>query len=308
MASFEKIILVTQHTRLDGLIRKFNTKGQAKFYLEHSGGDFKSYEEEHSAYHEALDTLRRSLDFGIPIQQIEKGLLANYMFQKSDLIVTLGRDGLVANTAKYVGSQPIVAVNPDPTRIDGVLLPFLPTKVRHSLDNLFSEKASVRKVTMAEVELNDGQSLLAFNDLFIGASSHVSARYQLHFQGQSEHQSSSGVIVSTGAGSTGWLSSVFHMAHGLAEFTGGEIGTPPSLTWEDPRLVYVTREPFVSRHSSADLVAGEISPGEDLVVESSMPEGGVIFSDGIAKDYLSFCAGTKATIRAAKQQACLVVG
>ena len=34
------------------------------------------------------------------------------------------RTGLVVNTAKYLDGQPLVAFNPDPARMDGVLIPF----------------------------------------------------------------------------------------------------------------------------------------------------------------------------------------
>ena len=50
--------------------------------------------------------------------------------------------------------------------------------------------------------LNDGQRLLAFNDFLIGHRTHVSARYRLTWHGRTETQSSSGILVSTGAGST----------------------------------------------------------------------------------------------------------
>jgi len=55
---------------------------------------------------------------------------------------------------------------------------------------------------MARARLNDGQELLALNDLFIGRRTHVSARYALRVGDYVEDQSSSGIIVSTGAGST----------------------------------------------------------------------------------------------------------
>ena len=71
-------------------------------------------------------------------------------------------------------------------------------------------------MTMAQAELNDGQRLLAVNDLFIGARTHVSARYRLRYQGREEDQSSSGLIVSTGAGSTGWYRSLLTGAAGIA--------------------------------------------------------------------------------------------
>lgn len=306
--SFERLVLVTQSTRMEGLIRRFQTKGQARFYLEHSGGDFEAYAAEHAAYHEARDSLHRALALGLPFQELPREHLPSFLFREADLVVTLGRDGLVANTAKYVGAQPIVAVNPDPARIDGVLLPFLPTMVRGAVQAVLEGRARLREVTMAEARLADGQRLLAFNDLFLGAASHVSARYRLSFHGQDEDQSSSGVIVSTGAGSTGWLSSVFQMAASVTRLTGGEPGPAFTLPWDDPGLVFVTREPFVSKASAAALTCGRLGAGEALVVESAMPEGGVIFSDGVQADYLGFCSGAVATVRAAAQRARLVVG
>src|SRR5271169_3131819 len=120
---YKKLIIVTRKTRLQALVERFNTRPQAKFYIEHAGGDFVDYEREEDAYQRSLDTLRRSLEFEIPQQLVDRGLVPTFHFQKDDLVVTLGQDGVVANTAKYVGNQPIVAVNPEPSRFDGVLLP-----------------------------------------------------------------------------------------------------------------------------------------------------------------------------------------
>ncbi len=101
--------------------------------------------------------------------------------------------------------------------------------------------APTRSVTMAEAVLNDGQRLLAFNDFFVGRRSHVSARYNLRWRGKAEPQSSSGVLVATGAGSTGWLSSVFNMMRGVNNWTGGQAGQPVQLEWQDRRLAWVVR-------------------------------------------------------------------
>ena len=51
-----------------------------------------------------------------------------------------------------------------------------------------------------------------------------------------------------------------------------------------------------------------IEAGDELVLESLMPMGGVIFSDGVEADFLEFKAGTRATIRAASHRARLVTG
>ena len=51
----KKIIVVTRETRLVGLKRRFNTARQAKFYVEHLGGDFKDYTTEQEAYQAAIE-------------------------------------------------------------------------------------------------------------------------------------------------------------------------------------------------------------------------------------------------------------
>ena len=66
--------------------------------------------------------------------------------------------------------------------------------------------------------------------------------------------------------------------------------------WEDPRLVYVVREPFVSKSSGASLVAGILEPGLDITIESDMAANGVIFSDGVEADALEFNAGAVARV------------
>jgi NAD kinase len=304
---FKKIVIVTRRTRLQELVERFNTHSQAKFYIEHSGGDFADYEREDDAYRTALDLVRRSLDFELPHQLVDRALVPTYKFQKEDVVVTLGQDGLVANTAKYAGAQPIVAVNPEPTRFDGILLPFLPDQARTAVGQVLDAKAAFREVTLADATLNDGQRLLAFNDLFLGARSHVSALYRILRDNRSETQSSSGVLVSTGAGSTGWISSVFNMASGVTSFCSGRPVTGIRMPWEDRRLLYVVREPFISRHSQAGIVAGMLETGEELVLESLMPSGGAIFSDGMEADFLQFNSGSIVRVRAAEQRAHLVV-
>lgn len=307
MAEYEKIVLVTRKTRLAELVERFNTRSQARFYLEHAGQDFEDYAQEDDTYRRALDSLRGMLELGLPVQQVDRALVPTFLFTGKELVVMVGQDGLVANVAKYVGAQPIVGVNPDPARIDGVLLPFGVDKARMAVHHVLEERARFREVTLAEAVLSDGQRLLGFNDLFLGARTHVSARYSLSYESHAETQSSSGIIVSTGAGSSGWLSSVFTLAQGLTAVTGGQPGQPWRLAWEDPRLAFVVREPFISRHSSASMVGGFVSAESALVVESRMPSGGVIFSDGVEEDFLAFNSGTTARVRPAAQRARLVV-
>jgi NAD kinase len=307
-AAFEKVVLVTRKTRLTELVERFNTLAQAKFYIEHSGGDFQDYELEDESYRKATDVVRRSVEVGLKVQVVDRSLVPTFTFLPQDIVVTLGQDGLVANTAKYVGRQPIVAVNPDPGRFDGILLPFLPEHAHQAIERVAERKYHVRPVTLAEAKTNDGQRLLAFNDLFIGPQSHVSARYRIHWHGAAESHSSSGILIATGAGSTGWMSSVFNMAAGVERLVGARAVKGFSFPWEDRRLLFVVREPFVSKHSSAEVVAGWIEGEQRLELESQMPTGGVIFSDGIESDYVQFNSGARVAVGVAEEAAQLVIG
>lgn len=322
------VAIVTTQTRLKGLLARWGSRSSAKFRLNQAqaiqrlavagtdmeltdeqqvADDFDKYEQEDRSYNEAVQKLRSEVDIGLPIAMVPREYLPNFDFLNCCAVIVIGPDGLVANTAKYVGDLPILGINPNPRHIDGVLLPIELRAARGVLQRTIKQNAKIREVTMGEVELNDGQKLLAFNDFFIGCRTHSSARYMLQTEAASEPQSSSGVIVATGAGSTGWLSSVFNMARGVTQLAGGTAGDAQRNAWEDRRLTWVVREPFASRSSSANLVAGVLDENKRLQLESMMSDNGIIFSDGIEADGIDFNSGSIATVRVAQQRAHLVV-
>ena len=321
------IALVTRQTRLRLLQHRWGTHGNVAFNIltnrraqaraqdlemirqaeVEANAEFSDLQQEDLGYQQVIKQLQGELDFGLSVQMVDRNFLPNFDFSRFEVVVVVGQDGLVANAAKYVGRVPIVAVNPDPDRFDGVLLPFQVREARSAVDRVLRGRFTERGVTLAQVTLQDGQRLLAFNDLFVGASSHISARYTLRLGERVEAQSSSGMIISTGAGSTGWMSSVLNMARGVAQAVGKPWNVPTTLDWEDRALLWAVREPFVSRTSQANLVFGRIATDADLVIESNMSAGGVIFSDGVESDFLEFNNGSIATIGVAEQQARLVV-
>ena len=309
--TIDRIVLVTKKTPLEELVERFNSSAQARFYLEHLGGSFDEYQASHARYAAAVAGVRRDLPRGLKLHVIERTFLPNYLFAENDLVVTVGPDGLVVNTAKYLAGQPILAINPDPQRVDGILLPFGVDEAGEWAARAAAGRAPMRQVTMAKASLNDGQTLYAFNDLFIGPRSHVSARYRLEYDSRAEDQSSSGLIVSTGAGCTGWLQSIITGSVRVAAGVTGLDLTPPApesyrLPWEADELYFAVREPFTSRTSQATLVFGKLSARRPLTIRSYMPENGVIFSDGLEGDYLSFNSGTVATVGVAERKASLV--
>ncbi len=305
--SVEYAIIVKNKTRLESLVERFNTKAQAKFYIERLGGNFEDYEVEHETFQYSLNSLQTQLSRVIKHKTLERVYMPSFIFSENHLIVVIGQDGLVANTAKYSKGIPIVAVNPDKQRYDGVLLPFDTSDFIGGVESVVSNNYQSKTMRFAEALLNDGQRLLAFNDLFVGASTHISARYKISYNNKVEEHSSSGLIVSTQAGSTGWLSSIFNMAYGVTGMFEKNLKTKrPKL--KDNELLFAVREPFQSIRTQTGITAGLIKNQSRLTIESLMPTSGVIFSDGIESDFLKFTSGSIATIGIAKETAKIVTG
>lgn len=305
-----KIVLVVRQTRLDELIARFNTIGQAQFYVEHLGADFSDYLMEHDQYKKSLTLAENALQQLGRVQVLKREFLPNFVFGDNDTVVVLGQDGLVANTMKYLNRQVVVGVNPDPDRWDGVLLPFRVRELQQIVREVFQGKRQTSSVTMAQAELTDGQQLYAVNDFFIGARTHVSARYTLNLGDRQESQSSSGIIISTGLGSTGWLRSVITGSVGIAGAIMHQTISAESegrFAWDADYLCFSVREPFPSRTTGTSIVFGKIPRGKPLYIESQMAGNGVIFSDGIESDYLEFNSGMRAIFRVAEKSGHLVV-
>ena len=305
-----KIVLVKRKTRLENLIQKYNTEGQVEFIIEHSGGDFTDYKIEDKRYKETLTKITSELQKIARVQVLDRDYISNYIFAKDDIVVAVGQDGLVANTLKYLDGQPLIGVNPDPMRFDGVLLPFKPDDVELIVKEVLNKNRSFKEITLAKATLNDGQSLLGVNDIFIGQKTHVSAQYILNQNDKNERQSSSGIIVSTGLGSTGWFKSILAGASKISTGCSGkevELRQKEEFRWNSDFLYYTVREPYPSKWTSDTMVFGKIDKTNSLKIQSLMPENGVIFSDGVEEDYIEFNSGNEAVISIANHKGLLIV-
>jgi len=311
MVEIERIVVITRKTPLEELVLRMNSREQARFYLEQNQVSFSDYEQADRQYQRALETVTRQLPRTLKQQFIDRDFLPTYQFDEHDLVITLGPDGLVINTAKYLSTQPILALNPDPQRVDGVLIPFSYTEVGAWVEKALRGAVKITRVSMVKATLNNGQVLYGVNDLFIGPRSHGSARYLLQLGRRGEQQSSSGIIVSTGVGCTGWLRSIalgaWHITHYFTDQEGKDEKPPGpeqlALGWESEQLWFSVREPFPSHTSQAEMVFGQIAPRQEMIITSQMPGYGVIFSDGIESDYLEFNSGAIARIGLAERKA-----
>jgi hypothetical protein len=229
--------------------------------------------------------------------RIQRQDVDRFLFEPDDIVVAVGQDGLVANVAKYLHGNPVIGINPDTARNPGILVPHRPARFPELLDLTIQRQAVIEERTMVEARLQDGQSLLAVNEIFIGHQSHQSARYELKWEAQSEKQSSSGVIVTTGTGATGWAKSIHQERNSTLDLP------PPTAQ----RLCFFVREAWPSIATGTSLTEGDLDASEHLEIISGMENGGVIFGDGIESDYLDFDWGERAQVGVATQRLHLVV-
>jgi len=289
----DRIVVVTKPTPLDELVAKHHTEGMVRFVLEQEGEAAEPYFREHAAYAASLAEVARQIPSDIPVAYVKRQDLPHFLFREKDFVVAVGPDGLFANLAQYVADQPILGVNPGVFGA-GTLMLFKAREVGPILNLAQKGEVNTESLPLARAEVG-GKVLWGVNDIYIGRKDKVSSRYELSFDGQTELQSSDGILISTGIGSTGWLRAVRTMLENLME----EPDTPHLLSESpqasDEELVFVVMNPFPLA-GEVKLVTGRIVPGVECTVRSRMPRGGYLFSDGIVEKGLEFPAGATAVV------------
>lgn len=291
-----RVVFVTRESDYDLLLARHATREQARFFLDRRGQSLDELEERHRRQDEALKSARALVPGDWRQALVSRGGLDRFLFTPEDIVVALGQDGLVANVAKYLAGQPVIGVNPMPELYDGVLVRFPAGEVGKLLAATHAGAVVQQRRTMVEGRLDSGERLVALNELFVGHRSHQSARYEIAGQDGVEEQSSSGIIIASGTGATGWARSIM-----LA--TGQDVPLSP----EERALGWFVREPFPSRATGTKMRSGRLDT-EPLAVTSHMNEGGVIFADGIEQDYLAFDWGRRLHVAVAQQALSLVTG
>lgn len=291
-----RVVVVTRPTEWEQVLARHGTRGQAAFFLATRGQNIDEIEARHASLGRALSVVSRSIPADFRRARVTRADLDRFVFEPDDVVIVVGQDGLVANTAKYLTGQPVIGLNPDRAHHDGVLVPHPPERVGRLLGAVLARRAELELRTMVQAELDDGQRLLALNEIFVGHRTHQSARYRVDFERESEHQSSSGVIFATGTGATGWARSISRERREPLELPR------PS----DRRLAFFVREAFPSVATGTHLTQGLVEIGTQVEVVSEMTEGGVLFGDGIENDAIELPWGVRARVTVAEMQLGLV--
>ena len=293
----DRIVIITKPTRFEDLITTHLTEGAAEFTLGLNGQSIEPYRLEHKTYKGALVQIQQQIPNDCNVAFVTRKDIPTFLFRESDIVIICGPDGLFANTAKYLSDQPIITVNPDPS-VRSILMLHSPDKVGKLILDVQAKKHTLEAVPLLKASVNDGESVVwGINDLFIGRKDHVTAIYKITFgvDNRTERQSSSGIIVSTGVGSTGWIRSVVEMMKCLGSYGPTcKLARLPRPT--DKELVFVVREPFPSPTTGTSLTTGRITPEVSLTVYSEMSKGGCIFSDGVIEKAVDWNSGSKVVV------------
>jgi hypothetical protein len=290
-----RAVVVHRRTELEELLERHGTRGQAAFFLESRGRSLGEVELRHDAVAEALAAVSSAIPLDWRRADVERADLDRFLFGPDDVVVVVGQDGLVANAAKYLDGQPVVGLDPEPDRNPGVLVPHPPDACGALLRAVVTGSAEYDERTMVEAALDDGQRLVALNEVFVGHASHQSARYRLSTQAGDERQSSSGLIVATGTGATGWARSIWLQSRSALELPGPV----------DPQLAWFVREAWPSPVTGASLTEGALARGETLRLVAET-EGLVVFGDGIESDRSTLAWGQELEIHVATRTLRLV--
>ncbi|WP_028653500.1 inorganic polyphosphate kinase [Nocardioides halotolerans] len=296
MSLAPRVVLVHRRSEYDELVGRHGSHGQAAFFLSSRGRDITEVVSRHEAQAEAVRVVSAAIPVSWRRGEVEREDLSRFLFAPEDVVVVVGQDGLVPNVAKYLAGQPVIGIDPEPGRNPGVLVRHPAADAGSLLLAVVAGELPQAALTMVVAEADDGQHLVALNEIFVGHASHQTARYTVTVPGgASERQASSGLVIGTATGATGWCSSIWRERHST-------LALPSPV---EPALAWFTREAWVSPVTGDTLTEGRLGAEPLLVtVESNRL---VAFGDGIEDDHLTLGWGQQLRIGLADRALHLVV-
>lgn len=219
----------------------------------------------HDAHRVTLLEVERALKAaGFSFRRVYRARLRPPMTE-GRLVVSVGGDGTLLDTSHKVTSSPVLGVNSDTARSVGFLCAAHRGTFAALLEEVLTGAWVPTPVRRLEALIDDAPlPFPVLNDLLVAHKNPAAtSRYLIEHAGIIEDHKSSGVWVSTAAGSTAAMASA-----------GGEV-----VALDDPRSQLRVREPFVADGPCIRLGTLWLLPDEKVVVTSKMREGRV-YLDG----------------------------
>ena len=188
--------------------------------------------------------------------------LTNQLCKNKDLVIVVGGDGTFLRAAHHTDDTPIFAVSSDVMYNEAFYAQAAPKDFVKKFKLLLAGKFRIKKLPRLEGKINGKKMpLAAINEIFVGSSHpYHTSRYELKVRGRKEFQKSSGVLITTHTGSTGWAKSA---AKGKLKIAKKGFG-------------YVVREPYIGRLTKSKLLKGSLRAKDKVIVNSQMYAGIVV--------------------------------
>ncbi len=235
----------------------------------------------------ALATVKNALEkhkLGYEISN--RNSLDKSQFKGRDMIIAIGGDGTFLRAAQFIGTELLFGVNSDVKDKEGFFMKSNRADFEGKLNRIISGRAEIKKLPRLEAHINSRRvGTLALNEFFIGQKrAYNAAKYAIQLGGKKEMQKSSGVLVTTPAGSYAWAKSCCSR----------------TMPLNSKDYQFVVREPYEGTlFKNYRLKHGTLRKSDKIAIISQML-GGVLVADSVSREYNLKC-GDKITVRLSSQ-------
>jgi len=213
----------------------------------------------------------------------EREKLSKRLFFGRDLVIAVGGDGTFLRASHFIFDKtPILGVNSDPKSKEGFFMPAAKNDFQKKFKKILKKDYKIKKLHRLEAYIGRKKvPELALNEFYISSKKEYhTARYHLTVRGKKERQKSSGIIISTAAGSYAWMKSA-----------GGR-----QLPLNSDKFEYMVREPYCGRISAkCGLVNGILDKDEKIIVEFELGDG-ILIADSLSVEH-TFKAKEEVTVK-----------
>lgn len=207
----------------------------------------------------------------------ERDCLTDKCHRGHDLILVIGGDGTFLRASHFNKNLPMFGINPRPDNKEGFFMQTNTTDYKEKLGKVLKNDFKIIKLLRLKVEINNKKiPEIVLNDVYIGEDKpYTLFNYDLIINNKKEFQRSSGLIISTPAGSNAWIKSA-----------GGQV-----MNLEDNKFQYISRELYKRRLTkNYKFKKGIMNKNETIEV---IPKGkGIVVIDSVSPEY-KFEAGDK---------------
>ena len=296
-----KIIIVPKLTHYEWDMQRLNlTHKEIIQKYRRDGIDVDRIMESHCRQKDSLDELKQYFN---EKQFISRDNLAKEISKDAELIISSGGDNHFQYVAHFVNNKPIIGLNSDPHTSTGVLTYYTTKNFEKSrekwknkelsifdeniLKRIKKDEINIEEWTLLEGILNGKKIQPTMTEYVIGEKEahRDMTRYILDFDRKKEEQKSSGLIISTGAGSTGYYNSVYKFKHKRRDV----------FPKTEKIAKFITIMPYEELRGNYSILEGVLREGDEMIIHSLSKHEGKIYCD-ILEDY-NFNGGAKFIVR-----------